>query len=224
MKKLSITKKSKLAFGVGGVWYKFHILSLSMVLVNMMVDDELFLTVLGGLSYGWMESAFLIMSVTFPVMNIKFFRVLPLNNSDITDIIAINLMQSSAFMAAGQLILLIVTDVSAIPYFLSMDCALFGISSLLIPWYMKDRFTYTTIKNRNADEKEARKSSVRVGCITIGYMIIMIAVTIAMTYRAVISGNLSEDMIMLLIIAGAGLLLGGVVCKYSKKIKNAFMN
>ena len=40
MKKLSITKKSKLAFGVGGVWYKFHILSLSMVLVNMMVFNR----------------------------------------------------------------------------------------------------------------------------------------------------------------------------------------
>ena len=224
MKKLSIIKKSKLAFGVGGIWYKFYILALSMVLINIMVDEEVFSAVLGGFLYGWMESTFLLISVTIPIANIKFLRALPLDHSDITDIIAINLIQSSAFMAAGQLILLIITDVSAIPYFLSMDCALFGISSLLIPWHMKDRFAYATVKNRNADEKEARRNNVRVGFITIGYMIIMAAVTIVMTYRAVISGNLSEDMIMLLIIAGAGLLLGGVVCAYSKKIKNAFMN
>ena len=41
MKKLSIIKKSKLAFGVGGIWYKFYILALSMVLINIMVDSDL---------------------------------------------------------------------------------------------------------------------------------------------------------------------------------------
>lgn len=233
MKRLPILKKARLALSVNGILYKMVTILFPLIYINLMFDssgeDRLsksIVNVSGIISYGCMISMFSIFCISFVFANIKFYKTLPMTKSDIIDVAALGLVFNAVLIAAGQLLgTLIFYDISIMPYFICSDCLMLGYSSLCLPWFMKDKYAganQRAMRNSDDDEKTVKKNTARVIIISILYMVVQCAAIASIMFLGTNRASLSENVGMLLLISGIGLLLFGATCLFSRKIKNAF--
>ncbi|MGN0674650.1 MAG: hypothetical protein ACI4KG_02780 [Oscillospiraceae bacterium] len=233
MKRLSILKKARLALSVNGILYKMVVILFPLIYINLMFDSSAesqisksIMNVSGVISYGCMISMFSIFCISFVFSNIKFYKTLPMTKSDIVDIAALSLVFNTILIAVGQLLgTLIFYDISIMPYFLCSDCLMLGYSSLCLPWFMKDKYAGTNqraMRNSDDDEKTVKKNTARVIIISLLYMAVQCAAIVSLIFLGTNRESLSENVGMLLLISGIGLLLFGATCMFSRKIKNAF--
>lgn len=231
MKTISPIKKARFALMSTNTVTKLLIMIFPAIYLNMIFSEndsgaELSHSIMvnmGIIAYSSMLIMIFIMSFSVIISNLKFYKTLPMTHADITDVTSLNLMIMIILTAVGQTAYIAIEKQwSALPYLLCMDCALSGTMGLIIPWFMKDKYAFAPQKNAADDEKVIKKNTIRVGFITLGYMIFEAAVAFAIIKRGLTVSDPVSDKALLLIVSGAGLILFGAINVYCSKIKNAF--
>lgn len=223
MKKLSLLKKIRLAFMAESWLMKLLVMVYPLVTFSMYFNDEGFLRVMGMFCYSVLNASMSIVYMSITMGNLKLYRVMPMRNTDIVDVITIHSLIGVVIMAIPHIVLFpIAGKLDILPYFLCMDCIFLASVSVAVVWYSKDRYAYAQPKNLNEEEKIVKKNTKRVAITAVAYMFIGGGAGFVVLLQT-LSPDLSADAPWLIAISAVGLIIYTAVALGARKIKNAFM-
>lgn len=231
MKRLSLFKKIRLSFVQGNIlttiiafFYQWLILLTTFKPVENADIAERILLAMGILAYGAMLVMGIIISLSLVISHMKLYKIMPMVKNDITDLMAITTAETVLLFAVSQTTaILLFYEATYLPYFLCMDCVIFGISSFMLLWYQKDKYAYSNAKKLN-DDKETTKKKTRLSIrIMLTYFAVNAAAVMLILFRASTVHDPAADAPWLIAVSAASLIIYAAVLVCSKKkIKWAF--
>ncbi|MBQ8175714.1 MAG: hypothetical protein IJ035_01595 [Oscillospiraceae bacterium] len=202
---------------------KLLVMVYPLVTFSMYFNDEGFLRVMGMFCYSVLNASMSIVYMSITMGNLKLYRVMPMRNTDIVDVITIHSLIGVVIMAIPHIVLFpIAGKLDILPYFLCMDCIFLASVSVAVVWYSKDRYAYAQPKNLNEEEKIVKKNTKRVAITAVAYMFIGGGAGFVVLLQT-LSPDLSADAPWLIAISAVGLIIYTAVALGARKIKNAFI-
>lgn len=223
MKKLSLLKKIRLAFMAEGWLTKLLVMVYPLFTLSMFFADEGFIKVMGMFCFSVLNVSMAIIYMSIAMGNLKLYRVMPMRNTDIVDVITIHSFIGVVLMAIPYIILLsIAGKLDMLPYFLCMDCIFLATVSVAVLWYSKDRYAYAQPKSLNEEEKVVKKNTNRVALTAVAYMFVGGGAGFVVLLQT-LSPDLSADAPWLIAVSAVGLIIYTAVALGARKIKKAFI-
>ena len=206
-----------------GWLFKLIVMVYPLAAFSMFFGDEGFLRVMGMFCYCVFNASMSIVYMSITMGNLKLYRVMPMRNADIVDVITIHSLIGVVLMALPHIVLFpIAGKLDILPYFLCVDCIFLALVSAAVLWYSKDRYAYAQPKNLNEEEKIVKKNTRRVMITAFAYMFIGGGAGFVVLLQT-LSPDPSADAPWLIAVSAVGLIIYTAIALGARKIKNAFI-
>lgn len=228
--KVSLLKKSQIALRLSEVMPKFiggvFLLIYMFMLTVGETDGDMSRTIIhasAAIGYSCFASTTLVFVLSTSLMKTSFFKILPLKKNDIIDLIVTDNFFIVLIYAAVQIVFTAIVNIKLLPYYLCSDAALFALSTLLVPFYLKDRRMYNNAAALGDDnEKTAKRAVFKGAAIGIGFLLLSVVVISFILVRGLKNCDPAADSLLLAAYAAVSILLARIMLAVCHRTKTYF--
>ncbi|MDE5858947.1 MAG: hypothetical protein K2H23_00920 [Oscillospiraceae bacterium] len=232
--KVSLIKKSQLTLRLSGMLPRLFVSAFALIYLLLAVSEKTdgemstrIIGVSGAIAYSALMSMFYSLGITINFTKIGFFKTLPLTKNDIIDTMFLDSFFSIAITAViHSIAIAFFFSNELLPYFLCSYLAAFAFSTVLMPFCMKNKRMYNGVASAadSDDEKAVKKATAKGVTVSIGFMVLSVAVSSFIVMRGVTAHDPAGDAVLLTVYAASALLLSGIMIAVCHRMNTFFGN